>query len=158
MEKNIVEIIQQFLKNDSETTEAEVVQVYEMNQLVNQFISGLINQVLSAVATSSQAMSMKKRLDFVIKMITIVHEEISDPKTTSCLLNKVRKEMAYFKEQNIIGKYLNKLQKYISAVRPTSVESERAFSAASLIGTRYRTSLNDETFNVMGFLRAYFNK
>ena len=116
--------------------------------------------VLSAVATSSQAMSMKEKLDLVIKKkkITIAHEEISDPKTTSGLLNTVRKEMAYFKEQNIKGKYLNKLQKYISAVRPTSVESERAFSAAGLIGTRYRTSLNNETLNVMCFLRAYFNK
>lgn len=66
--------------------------------------------------------------------------------------------MAYFKQQNIKGKYLTKLHKYISTVRPTSVESERAFSAAGLIATRYRSSLNDETLNVMCFLRAYFNK
>jgi len=68
-------------------------------------------------------------------MKTIAHEEISDPKTYG-LLNIVRKEMAYFKEQNIKGKYLNKLQKYISTVLPTSVDSERVFSAADLIGTR----------------------
>ena len=42
-------------------------------------------------------------------MKTIAHEEMSDPKTSSGLLNIVRKEMAYFKEQNIKGKYLNKL-------------------------------------------------
>lgn len=66
--------------------------------------------------------------------------------------------MAYFKEQNIKGKYLNKLEKYISTVRPTSVESERAFSATSSIGTSYRPSLNDETLSVMCFLRADFNK
>jgi len=73
-------------------------------------------------------------------MKTIAHEEISDPKTSSVLLNIVRKEMAYFKEQNIKRKYLNKLQKYTSTVSPTSVESERAFSAAGLISTRYRTT------------------
>ena len=59
MEKNIVEIIQQFLKNDSETTEAEVVQVYETESTSE-------STVLSAVATSSQAMSMKEKLDLVI--------------------------------------------------------------------------------------------
>lgn len=59
MEKNIVEIIQQFLKNDSETTEAEVVQVYETESTSE-------STVLSAVATSSQAMSMKEELDLVI--------------------------------------------------------------------------------------------
>ena len=60
MEKNIVEIIQKFLKNDSETTEAEVVQVYETESTSE-------STVLSAVATSSQAMSMKEKLDLVIK-------------------------------------------------------------------------------------------
>ena len=94
--------------------------------------------VLSAVATSSQAMSMKEKLDLVIKkMITIAHEEISDPKTTSDLLNIVRKEMAYFKEQNIKGKYLNKLQKYISAVRPTSVKSETLYTAEDFFCSRF---------------------
>ena len=78
-------------------------------------------------------------------MKIIAHEDISDPKTSSGLLNIVRKVMAYFKKQNIKRKYLNKLQKCISTGRPTSVESERAFSAADLIGTRYRSSFNDET-------------
>ena len=91
-------------------------------------------------------------------MKTIAQEEISDPNTSSGLLNIVRKEMAYFKEQNIKRKYLNKPQKYISTVRPTSAESDRTFSAAGLIGTRYRSSLNDEILNIMYFLRAYFNK
>ena len=90
-------------------------------------------------------------------MKTITHEEISNPKTSSGLLNIVRKEMAYFKEQNI-KKNIYKLQKYILTVRPTSVKSEWAFSAAGLIGTRYKSSLNDETLNVMCFLKAYFNK
>ena len=122
MEKTMVEIIQQFLKNDPETTEAEVLEVYETESIIE-------STVPSVATTSSQAMSMKERLNLVIekKMKTIAHEEISDPKTSSGLLNIVRKEMAYFKEQNIKGKYLNKLQKYISTVRPTSVDSERAF-------------------------------
>jgi len=56
--------------------------------------------------TSNQTMSMKERLNLVIqkKINTISHEEINDlriPKTSSGILNIVRKEMAYFKEQNI---------------------------------------------------------
>lgn len=122
--------------------------------------STIESTVSSEEVTSSQEMSMKERLNLVIKkkMKTIAHEEISDPKTSSGLLNIIKKEMTYFKEQNIKGKYLNKVQNYISTVRPTSVESERAFSAAASIGTRYRSSLNDETLSVLCFLRAYFNK
>ena len=56
----MIEIIQQFLKNDSETTEPEVLELCETE-------SNIESPVSSVVAISSQAMSMKVRLNLVIK-------------------------------------------------------------------------------------------
>lgn len=39
---------------------------------------------------------------------------------------------------------------------PTSIESERAFSAAAYIGNKLRSIQGDETLNALLFLRSYF--
>jgi len=56
----MIEIIQQFLKHDSETTEPEVLEVCETDSTIE-------STVPSVVATSSQAMSMKEGLNLVIE-------------------------------------------------------------------------------------------
>ena len=42
------------------------------------------------------------------------------------------------------------------AIPPTSVEAERAFSAAGLFVTKIRSSLDDNAINELCFLRKYF--
>ena len=42
-----------------------------------------------------------------------------------------------------------------SEIKPTSVENERAFSAAGLFTTKLRTSLKPETLDTLCFLRAH---
>lgn len=74
------------------------------------------------------------------------------------LTNVIKREMDFFQEQNIRGKYLDKAFNMLLTVRPTSVESERAFSAAGLICTKLRSSLNDNTLNTMCFLRQHFKQ
>ena len=61
----MVEIMQQFLKNDSETTEPEVLEVCETESTIE-------STVPSVVATSSQAMSMKDICRTLIHRISFV--------------------------------------------------------------------------------------
>ena len=48
------------------------------------------------------------------------------------------------------------LYESLLSIAPTSVESERAFSAAALFCTKIRTSLSDSTLNVLCYLKHYF--
>ena len=68
----------------------------------------------------------------------------------------IRKELNCFKQEKVRGKYLNLIYKYLLTIRPTSVEAERAFSAAGLLCTKIRSSLSDESINTLCFLRAHF--
>jgi hypothetical protein len=56
------------------------------------------------------------------------------------------------------GKHLEYTYKNLLTIRPTSVESERAFSAAAQICTKFRTSLSDESLNNILFFKSYFNE
>jgi len=58
--KKWLKLFQQFLKNDSETTEPEVWEVCETESTIE-------SMVPSVVVTSSQTMSMKERLNLLIE-------------------------------------------------------------------------------------------
>ena len=53
---------------------------------------------------------------------------------------------------------LKKLEAALYTVQPSSVESERAFSAAGLFLTKLRCSMSDKTFDRYCFLKTYFKK
>ena len=49
-------------------------------------------------------------------------------------INKcLKKEMSLFKDKGVRGRYLQQVYDLLLTIRPTSVESERAFSAAGVI-------------------------
>ena len=54
------------------------------------------------------------------------------------------------------GNHRQKSYDYIVSIQPTSVESERAFSAAGFSCSKNRTRLNDEMIDALSFLRWYF--
>lgn len=101
-------------------------------------------------------LSMRQKLDFII------NEKINAPVTmenskTSGLKDIIRKEMNYFSDHGVKGKYLEIAFQSLLSIRPTSIESERAFSSASYFCTKVRSRLDDESLNVFCFLRSYFN-
>jgi len=51
--------------------------------------------------------------------------------------------------------YLEKVYNAIKSLPPTSVEAERAFSAAGLFITKLRSRLSDDSVNLLCFLRKY---
>jgi hypothetical protein len=70
----------------------------------------------------------------------------------------VKKEMAVFESGGSRGDRLQTAYSYLLTIKPTSVESERAFSAAGLFCGKLRSQLNDDTLDELCFLRSYFKK
>jgi len=64
--------------------------------------------------------------------------------------------MSAFESDDTKGKYLRMAYEYLLTIVPTSVEAERAFSAAGYLCNYLRSSLRDETINSLCFLRSYF--
>jgi hypothetical protein len=65
-------------------------------------------------------------------------------------------EQDFFKDDGIRRAHLQLVYDYLSTVAPSSIESERAFSAANQICTKMRSRLNDSTTDCLCFLRAHF--
>lgn len=100
--------------------------------------------------------SLQEKLEMAISKTTI--KRFSQNKSKTDYQKLVRKEISYFEEEGVEKgrKYLELLYNYLLTIPPTSVESERAFSAAGVICTKIRSSMNDETLDAIAFLRAYF--
>lgn len=74
------------------------------------------------------------------------------------MLTTIKKEMGLFEAGGSRGHHLQKSYEYLQIIKPTSVESERAFSSAGYFCTKIRSRLNDETISGLCFLRSYFNE
>jgi hAT family C-terminal dimerisation region len=64
--------------------------------------------------------------------------------------------MAVFEQQGVKDPNLSKCYKYLKSIPPTSVESERCFSASGNIVTKLRCSMNDDALDAISFLRSHF--
>ena len=76
------------------------------------------------------------------------------------ILNLIKKEMGVYEtsEYGDLGNTLTKLRGALATIVPTSVEAERAFSAAGLFVTKLRTRMSDTMIDCLCFLRAHFLK
>ncbi len=96
--------------------------------------------------------SLVEKLDSAIKkQVTSCQHS-----TTSTSARSLSKEFDMF---NLTGEKtanLHNLLEWLESVPPTSVESERAFSAAGLFVTRLRTRLSDRSVNCLCFLRSFY--
>lgn len=101
-------------------------------------------------------MTMKQKLDEAIsKQVNYI---IAGKKTHTVQDNVklIKREMTLFEDEGTRGIYIQQIYDLLLTIRPTSVESERAFSAAGQICTKIRSNLNDESLDALCFLRAYF--
>jgi len=70
----------------------------------------------------------------------------------------VKKEIDFFKATGEKGVILKKISGALQTIPPTSVESERAFSAAGNFANKVRSRLKAETLSKMCLLRSYFQQ
>ena len=77
--------------------------------------------------------------------------------SSSAILLEIRREMTIFETTGQRPPCLDKIFKAVSTLPPTSVEAERAFSAAGLFVTKMRSSLSDDSIDTLCF-RHYLLK
>lgn len=111
---------------------------------------------------SDRPLSSKEKLDLLIK------NKLENPQMTEKQKNarkdkreiskKVKAEIKTFCNDNERGQYLEEAYTFLLTIKPSSVESERAFSAAGLMVTKIRSSLSDRSLDALCFLNAFFKK
>ena len=69
---------------------------------------------------------------------------------------KIQKEMQLFENGGKRDDFSQKVYDFLMTIKPTSVDSERAFSAAGLFATKSRSHLGNETLDVLCSLKTYF--
>lgn len=100
--------------------------------------------------------SLQEKLDRAISQETNSKIVPKTTKTANDIVSIVKKELAVFEAEGCRGSILEKTYNYLNSVPPTSVESERVFSGCSIVATKIRSSLNDESLDILCFLRTHF--
>lgn len=59
----------------------------------------------------------------------------------------IKQELALFQSVGNRGFYMSKVYNYLLMIKPTSVESERAFSSAGYFCNKLRSRMNDNTLD-----------
>ena len=68
----------------------------------------------------------------------------------------IKAEMAVFANGGQRGRCQQQVFNYLMSIPTTSVESERAFSAAGALCTKLRSRLSDRSLDTLCFLRSYY--
>ena len=85
---------------------------------------------------------------------------VATPQTATAvdksLLCAIKAELALFNSTGVRGQFLEKVYTYLITIPPTSVEAERAFSAAGSLCTKVRSRLGDGVLDTLCFLRSFY--
>jgi hypothetical protein len=68
----------------------------------------------------------------------------------------IKSELSLFESTGRRGQFLDKVYSYLLSIPPTSVEAERAFSAAGGLCTKIRSRLGDDVLDTLCFLRSIY--
>ena len=95
--------------------------------------------------------SLEKRLEDAINAQTLTTNKASDD-----VFKSLQKEFDLYAATGKLTPNLTMLFNSLKTIRPTSVESERAFSALGLFVTKLRNRLSCKTIDILSFLKAYY--
>ena len=131
------------LYSHCDSTEAEV------NDYSNTLKFGNNNEF---EATKSKSESLLKQLEDSIKLSSsVVIQQRQDVGFPS-----LNKEMTLLEANGNKSKYLNLVNRALKTSPPTSVEEERAFSAAGLFVTKLRARLSEKSIDSLMVLKYYY--
>lgn len=112
------------------------------------------NEPLSSLSETRKSISLQEELQ---ETLTAAFKEPRDRKlTTNSLEALIKKEMNLYESGGSKGELLQFVDNCLRSVVPTSVESERAFSAAGYLANKIRSRLADDSLDILCFLRSYF--
>ena len=106
------------------------------------------------VSPSDSELTLQQELELTISSASNVI--FPSPSRANTLEFIIKKEMTRYESGGSMGKYLTFTYKALKGIPPTSVEAERNFSAAGYIASKIRSSLADDTLDMLCFLRKHF--
>ena len=116
----------------------------------------LLSHSAATPPETEEPTTKKSKTDELNDFISSKAKGTSALSSTSEVLNQMRRDFASFDSTGERPPILDKIFKALKAIPPTSVEAERAFSAAGLFITKLRSRLNDKTIDDLCFLRGFF--
>ena len=100
----------------------------------------------------------KRKIEELNKFLNMDRSKQQQTPSVADVLTGIKKEIAVFQDTGERPAKIELIYRALLTLPPTSVEAERAFSAAGLFVTKLRSRLNDNTLNVLCFLRSHFLK
>lgn len=126
------------------------------NQLVSEDADIIDDSVLDEPLAHVENVEMFMAAELqnaIASHLSITHQK---PKSIKSFRDLIRKEMDLFEAEGVRGIHLEKAYQALLCIEPTSVESERCFSASGRFCTKIRSRLGDEILSDLTFLRAHF--
>ena len=126
----------------------------EVETVVNSSDIDDINEIPNSNPGHSDNPMLDELMESIRKSTTSSrsNEEIED------YFNYLSKEMNLFEITGTKSTNLRLLEESLYSIPPTSVEAERAFSAAGLFNTNLRSSLSDSSLDTLVFLKGHFKR
>jgi hypothetical protein len=151
-------------------TEITGLLIYLQNPKKTNMLNRVNTYVVEPAALEENTMEVEydgvDSLNFTLEQeleIQLKHEKenftkLKDTRTEKDYNKILKKEMAVYESEGVRGENLSLVYDYPMTLKPTSVEAERAFSAAGYICSSLRSRMGDNTINTICFLRSYFQK
>jgi len=111
--------------------------------------------------TASEVTSVQQKMEMAMRQSLVAAapcQNSSFQDTDKKLDASIKAEMVVFTSGGKRGRCLEQAYEYLLSIPPTSVEAERAFSAAGVLCTKLRSRLDDRSLDTLCFLRSYYKR
>lgn len=137
------------------STEREVIAHAEA--LMNRLDSKNEVEVGAEEATEEASSSNVVQLSYLDKLKAAMSDNLKKFKKSEDITS-FQSELKIFKRNGQRSERINKLYKWLLTIQATSCESERTFSTAGKVCTKFRSRLSDRTLHIIVFLKYYLKR
>ena len=108
---------------------------------------------------SDRHLTLQQRMELAVNA-SLSKAVVADPAVDveKSQLAAIRSEMAMFESTGKRGRGLELVYRYLLTIPPSSVDTERAFSAAGVLCTKVRSRLSDKSIDTLCFLCSYYQQ